>query len=233
MIILAIDTCLGAVSVALGWTDGDGADRIAHRREERATGHAERLFPMIVEVLAQAGLEMADVARVAVTVGPGTFTGVRIAIAAARGFRLASGCEVVGATSLEVMALAADRQLASERGGRDLVVAVDARRGQIYIQRFGMLQHDRLATPELLSIADAVAALPRVPTLVVGSGAQSLVASATADGMDMAGRLDRLEPDAMDLLGIAPTLQPRDAVQPLYIRAPDAKPPAARTPLRA
>ena len=234
MNILAFDTCMGAVSVALGWTGRDGNPCRAHRWERRATGHAERLFPIIAEVLAQAALPIAAIDRIAVTVGPGTFSGVRIGIAAARGFRLASTCKVVGATSLAVMALTADRRLGATRAGRDLLVAVDARRGQVYAQYFGVATPDHLAAPVLSTVEEVVASLPGVPLIVAGSGARTLIAHAgAARGIEAQALLDDLEPDAYDLLAIASNLMPMDGVHPLYIRAPDAKPPAARASLRA
>ncbi len=234
MNILAFDTCMGAVSVALGWTGPDGSPFRAHRWEQRTTGHAERLFPMIAEVLAEAALPFAAIDRIAVTVGPGTFSGVRIGIAAARGFRLASTCEVVGMTSLAIMARTADRRLGAARAGRDLLVAVDARRGQVYAQYFGAAMPDHLAAPVLATAEDVVASLPDVPLIVAGSGAKTLVARArAARGIEAEALLDGLEPDAYDLLAIASTLAPMAGVHPLYIRAPDAKPPAARASLRA
>lgn len=233
MNILAFDTCLDAVSVALGWTGADGSPRRTHRWEERSTGHAERLFPMIADVLAEAALPFSAIHRIAVTVGPGTFTGVRIGIAAARGFKLTSSCPVVGMTSLAVMALTADRRLGAARAGRHLLVTVDARRGQVYALHTGSRLHDPLFAPVLLSIDAVVAASPSAPLVVVGSGAPLVVDGLRARGIEAQTLLDDLEPDACDLLGVAETLTPLDAVHPLYIRAPDAKPPAPRASLRA
>ena len=91
MNVLAFDTCLGAVSVAVRW-QGPGGDWLTrHAHEARERGHAERLMPMIAEVMEDAGLAFSDLDRIAVTVGPGTFTGVRVGVAAARGLALASG----------------------------------------------------------------------------------------------------------------------------------------------
>ena len=135
MNVLAFDTCLGAVSAAVRWRGASGEWQVASRFEARAGGHAERLMPMIAEVMEEAGLAFADLGRIAVTVGPGTFTGVRGGVAAARGLALASGLPVVTATSLAVMAHGAREQLQ----GRDadlLAVAVDARRGMVYLEIF-------------------------------------------------------------------------------------------------
>src|SRR2546423_14154185 len=134
--VLAFDTCLGAVSVAVRW-QGPGGDWLTrHAHEARERGHAERLIPMMTEVMEHAGLAFSDLHRIAVTVGPGTFTGVRVGVAAARGLALASGVVVVGATTLAVMAHQADQLLGPARGDRLLAVAGDARPGSPYLQLF-------------------------------------------------------------------------------------------------
>ncbi len=137
MNILAFDTCFDACSACVART-GDGVvEVLASALERFETGHAERLVPMIDEVMARAGVAFADIDRLAVTVGPGTFTGTRIGIAAARGLALATGIPVVGASSLAVMAEVAARELGPRKAGEDLLVAVDARRGEVYVQLFG------------------------------------------------------------------------------------------------
>src|SRR4029453_7346759 len=103
MTVLAFDTCLGAVSVAARWQSARGQWLSWDRFEAREAAHAERLMPMIAEVMQEAGLAFRDLERIAVTVGPGTFTGVRGGVAAARGLGLASGFPVGGATSPALM----------------------------------------------------------------------------------------------------------------------------------
>jgi tRNA threonylcarbamoyladenosine biosynthesis protein TsaB len=113
-------------------------------------------MPMIAEVMAGAGLAFDRIERFAVTVGPGSFTGVRVGVAAARAFALAAGRPVVGVSSLEVIA-ARGRQLLGARGdGRTLMVAVDARRGGIYcaLHRDGTTAAD---TAPMLLTAEAAA----------------------------------------------------------------------------
>ena len=131
MNVLAFDTCLGAVSAAVRCAERRGDGCCARAYELRTAGHAERLMPMIAEVMAGAGLAFAELDRIAVTLGPGSFTGVRVGVAAARGLALATGRPVVAATSLAVMAHRAAEMLAAtgESAARRLVVAVDARRG--------------------------------------------------------------------------------------------------------
>src|SRR5262245_21271937 len=156
MNVLAFDTCLGALSVAVRWKGTHGEWLLRDRFELREGGHAERLMPMIAETMQDAGLAFSGLERIAVTVGPGTFTGVRGRVAAARGLALASGRPVVAATSLAVMAHRAEELL----GPRDegvLAVVVDARRGMVYIQLFGDVL-ERAGQPLLLA-PDAVPSL--------------------------------------------------------------------------
>lgn len=232
MIALALDTSLGAVSVALGIVGAEGTMRIVHRREERENGHAERLFPLLGEVTAQASVALRDVDRVAVTLGPGAFTGVRTGIAAGRALVLATGCEAVGATSLAVIAHGARRMHPEACDGRELLVAVDARRGEAYVQRFAACG-ETLAGPELLAVADVAAGLSEAPLVVVGTGAALVVAAAARLGFVPLSLPGAFQPDALDLLRMAPGLPPLDVLRPLYIRPPDAKPSVNAAVLRA
>ncbi|HKA65476.1 MAG TPA: tRNA (adenosine(37)-N6)-threonylcarbamoyltransferase complex dimerization subunit type 1 TsaB, partial [Methyloceanibacter sp.] len=106
MNILALDTSMGACSAAVLLADG-ATQRIVLCEERMALGHAEALMPMVAEVMTEAGLDFAALDLVAATLGPGSFTGVRIAIAAARGFALATDAHIWGTDSLTVMAKAA------------------------------------------------------------------------------------------------------------------------------
>ena len=136
MNVLAFDTCFGAVSAAVCSTDAGGLRVLAESYEARTSGHAERLVPMIDETVRRSGLALGDIDRLAVTMGPGGFTGVRVGVAAARALSLAMGKPAVGVTSLAAMAHEARRQLSGAGLGRLLVVAVDARAGMVYVQTF-------------------------------------------------------------------------------------------------
>ena len=222
MNILAFDTCFGAVSAAVRWQNAGGEWLRREAYEARTAGHAERLFPMIAEVMEGAGLAFSSIDRIAVTLGPGTFTGVRVGIAAARAFALTTGQPVVGTTSLAVMAHRADLLIGHERAGRPLTVAVDARRGMVYFQVFPShaigTDDAQLTTPE-----QAARVIGRQPVLVVGSGAAAVVAA--AEGKAEA-RLPDLQPHARSLAIMAPELVPVGRVTPIYLRQPDAKPQA-------
>src|SRR5215831_4109369 len=163
MLVLGLDTCLGACSVAVL---DDGAIR-GFASEPMARGHQERLAPMAREVMADAGVAFADLDRIGVTVGPGSFTGLRVGVAFAKGLSLALDRPAVGVGVLE--ALAADLP--------GLVFpAIDARRGQLYLQAFE--DGRALMAPDALTAGDAAArilelGLGRAFTLV-GSGAALL-----------------------------------------------------------
>lgn len=220
MNILAFDTCFGAVSAAVRWQTVRGERAVREAYEERVTGHAERLFPMVAEVLEGAGLTFADIDRIAVTVGPGTFTGVRAGVAAARGFALASGKPVVGISSLAVIAHRADRNLNDRHADWPLAVAVDARRAAIYFQLFGD-EFTSADGPLLTTAEEAAEIIGARPTLVVGSGAAAVAAAA---GSGIKALLPHLLPHARSLAFLAEDLEPLDVVRPLYLRQPDAKP---------
>lgn len=232
MNVLAFDTCLGAVSAAVRW---HGADRWLLREayEPRSTGHAERLMPMIAEVMEESGLDFPALDRIAVTVGPGGFTSVRVGVSAARALALATGKPVVATTSLAVMAHRAEELLEGVAERRRLVVAVDAHRGALYVQGFG---GDRAQTSEaalLLSPQEAADRIGREATLIVGSAGPALAALACEAGGDAQHRLPDLQPHARSLAVMAPWLAPISPVRPLYLRPPDARaqdvPPLART----
>ena len=231
MNVLAFDSCLGGVSVAVRWQGARGEWLSCDRFELREGGHAERLMPMIAEVMEEAGLAFADLERIAVTVGPGTFTGVRGGVAAVRGLALATGLAVVGATSLAVMAHGAD-ELLGPRGEKLLAVAVDARRGMVYLQLFASPQ-ERESQPLLLAPADVAALVGARPVAVVGSGAAAVASAIAAAGGRAEARLPDLQPHARSLALLAGDLTPIRPMRPLYLRSPDVKPQADKSLSRA
>jgi tRNA threonylcarbamoyladenosine biosynthesis protein TsaB len=234
MNILAFDSCLGAVSAAVRRRGPEGALR-REAYEVRAAGHAERLLPMVAEVMDGAGLAFPQLDRIAVTLGPGGFTGVRVGIAAARGLVLATGKPVVAATSLAVMAHRAEEMLAEmgePLGARRLMVAVDARRGALFVQSFaaGALE---TAAARLVTAAEAARSLGAGGTIVVGSGATAVAAAAAEAGIAADPRLPDLQPHAGNLAAMAGRLAPVSPVRPLYLRLPDARPQETTAPVRS
>jgi tRNA threonylcarbamoyladenosine biosynthesis protein TsaB len=224
MNVLAFDTCFGACSVAVGRDVGSGLARIERIFERRHAGHAEALMPMIGRAMTAAGVSFEELDRIAVTSGPGTFTGTRIGIAAARALRLATGADVVGASSLAVMARSL-AEYSGTRGEGDLAIAVDARRGEVYIQLFARDGRDEKSPPLLLAIDEAARLGGSGPIVLAGSGAEAVAAEAVRSGRSALARLPDLEPDAAALVPMAAELVPPDSpLRPLYLRPPDAKP---------
>ena len=223
MNILALDTSMGACSAAVLCAT-DGARTLHARQVEMPRGHAEALMPMVQEVMAEAGLEPHDLDVIAATVGPGSFTGVRIAIAAARGLALVTKAELFGTDSLTVMARAALMGGAEPKG--PFAVAADARRGMAY---FGLYDEGggKLDGPLLIAPDDAVNLLPESLHLAVGNGAQFLADAAAGQNRALEPALGALQPNAAALAEIALESGETCAnLRPLYLRPPDAKPQA-------
>lgn len=219
MIILGLDTAHGACSAAV-WNNGAV---LARRFELMRTGHAERLMPQAVEVMAEAGLEMAQLDRLAVTIGPGTFTGTRVALAAARGMALVLGIPVIGVTTLEAVAVGLP-----PAEGKIRVAAFDARRGELYVQAFEGDALTPLTDPQILKVDDAasaiIAAAGGTPIEIAGTGAGLLQDALAGQGVQAATPAVEAHPDAALIARIAATRAiPALPPAPLYLREPDAK----------
>jgi len=212
--ILALDACLGACSVAV--MDGDRV--LAVRSEPMWRGHQERLASMVAQTMAEAGCAFEALTRIGVTVGPGSFTGLRVGIAFAKGLALALDIPVVGVGSLAALA----------QGRLGLILAAaDARRGQVYWQVFD--GGAALTEPAVSPIEDA-AAFFHPPhegegkeILIIGPGA------ALFEGLFPRATIVAI--DAADPVSIARLAQVSDdPPAPLYLRAPDAKLPGGIDP---
>ncbi len=224
-VILAFDCAGRALSVALG---RDGV-LLAARREERARGHGERLFDLIAAVLAEAGLDYADLDLIATTRGPGGFTGLRIGLAAARGLALAGGQPLFAATSFALAAAALDP---ADRRGRQVVAVIESKRAELFVQVWPEGK-PFAAAPEHLD-----ALLPPGPLALCGDGAERAAPALRAAGRDL-----RLPPaaaglDAHHLLALAAAGAPGAGgasgaaglppATPLYLRPPDVTRPKPR-----
>jgi tRNA threonylcarbamoyladenosine biosynthesis protein TsaB len=221
MNILALDTSMGACSAAV-LCASDGTRQLHALQAEMPRGHAEALMPIVDEVLTEAGIGAGDLDVIAATLGPGSFTGVRIAIAAARGLGLVTQAKLYGTDSLTVMARATMMEdLALDD---PFAVAVDARRGMLY---FGIYdeQAQKLDGPVLIAPNDAVKLLPPELRVVVGSGGPLLADAAAAVDRHLEPALPTLQPSAAALAEIAlEGGETTAALRPLYLRPPDAKP---------
>lgn len=208
MISLAIDTSMAACSVALH--DSSARSLLAARFVAMERGHAEAVAPMVKEVMAEAGLGFKALDRIAVTVGPGTFTGVRIGLAMARGLGLALSIPVTGIDSL--------RAIAANDGVTEspLLVVADARRDEVYSALY--LDGKALSPPAVVALDRLV--IPPGAT-ITGTAADAVIAAHNGFDRGRGGDL----PDAskfgaleMEATGTMPA--------PLYLRSPDAKPQA-------
>lgn len=216
--ILAIDTATNACSAAL-WADGS---LLASLWEPMVRGHAERLVPMIGEIAEAADRPVKDIDLVAVTVGPGTFTGMRVGLAAARGFALSAGVPCLGLTTLEVIA-----EGVGDAPGPVMVV-IESKRSDVYVQNFNAdgdaLDSPASRAPETLAEAARVHGAGGVLTLA-GDAAPRVGEVLTADGHQVR-QSETAHPDAAVLAAMAARRwrsgQTVARPVPLYLRPPDA-----------
>ena len=243
MRVLALDTALGACSVALL---DEGKIR-ARRYQDLTRGHAEVLMGLVSEVEEEAGLRALECDRLGVTIGPGTFTGLRVGLAAARGLALATGLPLVGITTLQAIAANADsekgRQMDPQKdsGEGRILALLDARRGEVYGQLFEAGEALKPVTPPQVLTLEAAEALTREALAgtseaahqvsLIGTGAALVAARIGTAALDLISDAG-FQPDAAEVARLAariadPAAAPPD---PLYLRAPDAKVPS-RNPL--
>lgn len=206
MIVLAIDTA--GVDCAAAVFDSDTGQLLGRVSETIGRGHAERLMAMIDEALAEADLSLIDIDRIGVTVGPGSFTGIRVGVAAARGLALALGVECVGVSTLEVLA-----QTAAETE-KPILAAINAHRDEVYAQSFqaGAPKGE----PLLLELDDYLARAAVAGTVLVGS------ASALVKNRNVETGPDHYPIEIV--ARISATAKAQGKPKPLYLRGPDAKP---------
>jgi len=250
MIVLAVDTALAACAAAIvrldvpvadaaGAEDGlkppvasapaQGGEPVGEKPASQILasetlamerGHAEALLPMIERVMGAAKLEFAGLDRIAVTVGPGSFTGLRVGISAARGLGLATGKPVVGITSLAALAA----PMAAEVSTAPIISAIDARHGQVYFQVTGG-RGTILIRPRAGPLSEAASASRFGACRIVGDAARLVADAWPAGGVPPAEVCVRTAPEIawVARLGAQADVR-RAAARPLYLRPPDAKP---------
>ncbi len=212
MIVLALDTA--GVDCAAAIYDSGRNTVLGEASDMIGKGHAEHLMGIVDRALDRAGVTLSDVDRLAVTVGPGSFTGIRVGVAAARGFALSLGIPAVGISTLEVMA-AAQR---AKTPGRAVLAAMDAKRDEIYLQSFAA-DGTALDEARAVSTADAQAFAADFEGEITGSATPILKPAASGEHanafpISVVARLGAAaNPDA-------------GKPKPLYLRGPDAKPQA-------
>lgn len=204
MLLLAFDTATPVITVAVH----DGRRVVGEASGEGAMAHGELLAPAIRDAMAQAGAAMSDLTDVAVGVGPGPFTGLRVGVVTALTLGSTLGLAMHGVCSLDVIA-------ADVRDDGEFLVATDARRKEVYWARYDA-SHVRLDGPHVLKPADLAAQHPDLP--VHGQGAllyPDVLRAAGHGGQPRAAALAEL---------VAGGLATELPLEPLYLRRPDAVP---------
>jgi len=182
-------------------------------------GHAEALMPLIARVMKESGISFATLDRIAVTTGPGSFTGLRVGLSAARGIALAAGKPVVGLTTLTAYAA----PVVSRNGEQPVISAIDARHDQVYFQ---VVSGDgsSLILPRVGSIDEALDAARFGAPHLVGNAAKILADRWPADAPPPFKVDPQPAPDITWVAWLGAAVNPDTApARPLYLRAPDAK----------
>jgi tRNA threonylcarbamoyladenosine biosynthesis protein TsaB len=219
MIILAIDTALDACSAAV--LDTSAGKTIAAESQPMQRGHAEALMPLIARVMKQSGVAFAALDRIAVTTGPGSFTGLRVGLSAARGIALAADKPAVGLTTLAAYAA----PIVAENGAHPILSAIDARHDHVYFQVVGG-DGSPLVKPKVAPIAEALDAAQFGALHLVGNAAKILAERWPADATPPVKVDSQAAPDIDWVAWIGAAVTPESApARPFYLRAPDAKPP--------
>jgi tRNA threonylcarbamoyladenosine biosynthesis protein TsaB len=218
-VILGFDTATPATAVAVLADDGEAVELRHDPAPGARPGHAAELLPLAARALRAAGASFADVERIAVGVGPGTFTGLRIGVATARALAQGGGAQLAAVSTLAALAEAADVE-------GPVLAVLDARRGEAFAAAYQggerLLGPLAVAPEGLAALADRA----RGPWLAVGDGAirfRERLETAVAVPED-ASPLHRISALAVCRLGRAAPAVDRDALLPEYVRAPDAVP---------
>lgn len=215
MRILAIDTTLDVCAACVSVEDADAP--LSAESLPMARGHAEALLPLVERVIARVDGGFEGLDRIAVTVGPGSYTGLRVGLSAARAIGLAIRRPVVGVGTLSAMLA----PLLSETVEGAIAAAIDARHDAVYVQ--ALWQGDGLA-PAHLPIGEAAARLGPGPVLLIGSGAPLLATALAARGVS--ARIVGIgAPEIADVAALGLLADPDQALpRPMYLRGPDARP---------
>ncbi|MBR0903066.1 MULTISPECIES: tRNA (adenosine(37)-N6)-threonylcarbamoyltransferase complex dimerization subunit type 1 TsaB [Bradyrhizobium] len=224
MLILAIDTALDACSAAV--LDTETAELRALESLPMKRGHAEALMPLIARVMGSAELGFTALDRIAVTVGPGSFTGLRVGISAARGLALAAGKPAVGLTTLSAYAAT----IVGQSRSAPVISAIDARHDHVYFQIVAG-DGSQLVRPKVASIDEAIAASQFGAPHLVGNAANILAERWPKDAPQPIAVDAQAAPDIAWVAWLGAAANPDTTpARPFYLKAPDAKP-AALPPL--
>jgi tRNA threonylcarbamoyladenosine biosynthesis protein TsaB len=219
MLILAIDTALDAC--AAGVLDTDAGKLIAQESLLMKRGHAETLMPLIARVMQASGTAFASLDRIAATTGPGSFTGLRVGLSAARGLALAANKPVVGVTTLTAYAA----PVVSENGEQPVISAIDARHDHVYFQVVSG-NGSSLVRPRVAPIEEALDASRFGAPHLVGNAARLLADRWPAHALPPFKVDAQSAPEIAWVAWLGAAVSPDMApARPYYLRAPDAKPP--------
>jgi tRNA threonylcarbamoyl adenosine modification protein YeaZ len=217
MTLLAIDTAASLCAACVH--DSETGAELGREVLDIGKGHAERLIGVIENTLRQAGLAYADLDRIGVSIGPGSFTGVRVGVATARGLALALGVPAIGVNTLEALAAEAHQKFP----GRTILATIDGRRGDLY-GAVHAADGAVLSAPAAISTGDAVLLARRYDAALAGNGADAILAVAGEKPPFDTG----LRGATADIRFYAMLAAQRQATgerpKPLYLRGADAKP---------
>lgn len=217
--VLAIDTALGVCAAAV--YDARLGQTLAVQSYEMSRGHAEVLMPLIERIMRDAGVSFEDLDRVVTTIGPGSFTGLRVGISAARGLALACGKPAVGVSTLDALAA----PYVTENETVPIVSVIDAKHGNFYLQMVGAGGR-LLVPPRVASLDEALRSTAIGLVRLIGSGAAQLASYWPAPDIPVPLLVDpRPAPDIIWVARLGAKADPDKAVpRPLYLRPPDARP---------
>lgn len=241
MKLLALDTACSACSVAI-WVDGF---IVASQTAAMKRGHAEALLPMVLDVIGVSSIRFRDLDLVAVTLGPGSFTGLRTGLATAKGIALAHDLPIVGVTTLEAVALATRLAAPQDLAHLPLTVALETRRRSVFLQSFSA-DRTPLNDPCSVTLEEAVEALPENGTVLAGDASSRIaLAMDTSEQNKNVFLIDSVTgPDAQFVAQIAADRwinggadgvadKSAHPLVPLYVQAPEARRPVAGGRLRS
>jgi tRNA threonylcarbamoyladenosine biosynthesis protein TsaB len=218
MLILAIDTALDACAAAV--LDTEAGKLIAQESQAMKRGHAEALMPLIGRVIAASGAAFTSLGRIVVTTGPGSFTGLRVGLSAARGIALAANIPVVGVTTLAAYAA----PIVSQNLEPPVVSAIDARHDHVYLQVVSG-NGSALVRPRVTPITEALNAWRFGAPHIVGNAAPLLAERWPSHAVPPVKVDPQAAPDIAWVGWLGAAVSPNTApARPFYLRAPDAKP---------
>ena len=218
MRILAIDTALALCSASVFDTDTDTAISSESVRMDR--GHAEALMPLIERVMQRVEGGFPTLHRIAASIGPGSFTGLRVGLAAGRAIGVAADIPVVGVNTLSAFA----GPFVGQSNDASIVSVIDARHSHVYLQMVGA-EGKLVLAPQIISIADAVSAIGSQPVKIVGSGASLLAEALREQGQSPHAEADLAGADIDWIARLGAIADPQfSPPSPLYLRPPDATP---------